>query len=971
MRKLIGLMCMCGLLAACGKKDLTTADAGGMDAAVGDAATTDAATTDAFATDAPATSIETIPETGSPVTFQGLNGAVNVVRDSRGMVHIYATTNHDAFMVEGYMMAQDRFAAMELVRRQVTGRLAEFGSALDPTLVGTDILSRWMGFRRQATAIYATYAEGSVEKVAMDAFAAGINVYIAELRAGTQHLPHGAEVLNLIVLNPDIFTDWDAIDSLAIGRFLSSDLSYSGDSDIANTEALAATQMAFNESSADAAHVARTGIFSDLWSLAPSAPTFIDPSFMPTSTEALHARIPRAKFPKAETLQNARKFFAPLQQLQALIAAPGESKGSNNWIVSGSRTDSRNPLLANDPHLALGSPALFWYVHLNTKRAGGNMNVQGLALMGVPGVVLGYNDTVAWGVTTAYHDVSDVYHETITPGAGGAADTVLFNSSQVAIEHVTETIKLASGDPLVVTFEKVPHHGLIVPTIANNAVVPRTANEALSVRWTGNDPSNELGAFLALNLASNLDDAKAAIRKFEVGAQNFVVITSDKHIYWSQHARVPVRAAAALTYDPATRTGYAPMFVLPGTGEYEWTGDVPETDIPHAEDPPSGFIVTANNDPTGATADGNPFDAPTYLGWDYDPGYRAARITSRLAQLTVDSDATPHSMQALQADTRSSLGAAYAEVFATAIDHLVAENASSGTYPDLLPVLTSLDGATFPALLDMQTRLRNWEATYATPAAVEGTPTMQEINDSVATTIFNTVLAELTTLTLQDEAAAIGADNRPDTAQAATFFAIALSDTRAPSAATYHDGGISVFDDLTTPDVVETRDERIVRAFLAALDYLETTYSSTVPTDWRWGTLHTVRFSSLIPVVGADVLSIPSKMDPIFPHGFPRHGDMYAVDVGNYNLWAYSDASGTPPTASFAHKNGSQQRLVVEMTPTGPRAWNAIPGGEILDAHSPHFRDEAELWRHNEAPPMYFTESDVVGHFETRVVFTP
>lgn len=170
-----------------------------------------------------------------------------------------------------------------------------------------------------------------------------------------------------------------------------------------------------------------------------------------------------------------------------------------------------------------------------------------------------------------------------------------------------------------------------------------------------------------------------------------------------------------------------------------------------------------------------------------------------------------------------------------------------------------------------------------------------------------------------------------------------------------------LWDDLETP-VVETRDERVVRAVIAALAWLEGTLGAEWD-GWRWGRLHAVRFSQIVPpVLDEGVVSIPPVGSEEYPLGFPRHGDYGAVDVGNFSL---TDG------ARFTHGSGASQRLVVEMTADGPRAFNALPGGQSEDIESPHHADEAEHWRRNQQPPLYFDRGEVEAHAEARFQLTP
>jgi penicillin amidase len=175
-------------------------------------------------------------------------------------------------------------------------------------------------------------------------------------------------------------------------------------------------------------------------------------------------------------------------------------------------------------------------------------------------------------------------------------------------------------------------------------------------------------------------------------------------------------------------------------------------------------------------------------------------------------------------------------------------------------------------------------------------------------------------------------------------------------------GDTVLWDDLATPAVSETRDERIARGMLDALALLRTRLGDD-PKEWQWGRLHTLKLESLVPsLTGESVVTIPKPGDTTFPDGFPRPGDNFGVDASNFGMWN---------PESFAYTSGPVQRLVVEMTTDGPRVWNALPGGQHFDPESKHHADEAELWRRNKATPVYFTESDVNAHVETKLSFSP
>lgn len=917
--------------------------------------------------DDPNKNIVTNPPNSSDIALTGLEGAVDVTVDDRGIPHIYGTSAHDVVMVQGYLMARDRFPQMEIVRRQVTGRLAEFLGAATADPLESDVSARVIGFKRIADKIYDSFAEGDEVKTALDAFAAGVNVYIQELRDGKSHLPKGSGVIELLASQPELLVDWTPQDSVAIGRYLSYSLSYDAG------EEVDFTQIRNDVMTVYPAGDARAGLFRDLWAFQPARAVFTRDGFpnlgMDSGTTAVISPSKAGSQKPGKTLQNS---FVPnvdaLARAKSFLKAAtklaeglgDETRGSNNWVVSGSKTASQAPLLANDPHLSLPSPPLFWYSHLNTKRAGGDLDVEGISLTGAPGVILGFNDKIAWGATTAGHDVTDVYEETITDNQDGTS-TVLFKNDQVAINKIKETIKVANSSDVVIELEEVPHHGIIIPTLENGMVVPRTSNKGISVRWTGDAVSNEIGAFLGLNKATTLDEAKKALDLFEVGAQSFVIATAEGDIFWSTQSKMPVRDANAMTYDPATMMGNAPAFVLPGDGSCEWTGFLEERYIPHDLNPAKGFIATANNDLIGTTADDNPFNDAHYAAWSNDLGHRIARITERLDELTQKGSVTPEDMMSVQGDHQSALGRLLSPAFVMVGKKVAEERATPGSHPELAALVAGAGAADLDLLADAIARMEAW--TFETPAGVDigdGEPSAAEIDDSIATSLFNAAMIHVVNLAFGDEGDAVG--HRPGSSNAAKALQWAILE---PEKMATYDAALMdtvLWDNVKTDMVQETRDQIIAQGMLEALVTLKSKLGDDIKA-WQWGKLHTLKLTAMVPeLAGESLATIPKPGDATFPNGFPRAGDNYGIDASNFGMWN--------PT-KYSYGSGPVQRLVVEMTKEGPKAWNALPGGQQYDPDGAHHADEMELWRRNQANPMYFIDADVDAHKESTLRFIP
>ena len=918
------------------------------------------------------------PSTPPPdeiLTLTGLDGQVDVTVDDRGIPHIRGTTVHDVLLAEGYLMARDRFAQMEFIRRSVTGRLAEVAGALSSGLIDDDRQQRFLGFKRVGQAIYDGLPATDPTRQAADAFVAGINQYIdGVLKQPGYVTTRGNEALALILSSPHA-DHWTGGDVFALARYQAWNLSYDAGADVSRTAARAGVAAAFPASSPDPLVAARAGLYQDWWTDKPARAVFSSDGFPNLTTDSgtrarVHAAAPFA--PDRRALDGAERFFARMDANPLLYRDP--HYGSNSWVVSGAKTSSGHPILSNDPHLSLIAPPVWWYVHLDTASKGGELglDVEGVAFAGLPGVVLGFNRKLAWSATTTGYDVTDVYDEQVTFRNDGDAvnpvwvpTAVRFRGADVPLQVVDEVIANQGQADEHYPVYVVPHHGALIP----DSIVPPTSvadphGHAMSVRYTGDVPTNELAFFVGLLSAGDFAAAETAQDNFRVGSQNFSFASATEGIRWSTESRIPQRDPRACTfaYDAGgIPTGVSPLFVLDGaSGDFEWTGDLDDAHIPHEVNPARGYIATANNDNVGVTADGNPCNDPYYLGGDFDVGYREARIRQRLDGLLTRGGITPDDMVALQGESTSILGEGMRTSMLAAIDHALGDTSDD---PALAAAMTEIGSAGRAQLMDARTRLAAWS--FATPNGV-GATAAGEIADSVATSIWNVTLTRLASLAFDDEGARVG--RKPGSLLAARALEWALASPL--SMATYRPayGGVNgwndtvLWDDLGTPAVRETKAERVVRAVIAAYGFL-TAELGADREQWRWGRLHQVRFSQVVPALdGNQQVSIPPTADPTFPDGFPRHGDLGAVDPGNYGIYGTTD---------FHFGSGASQRLVVEMTPDGPVARNALPGGQSEDPDSPHHRDEAEFWRTNQQPLLYFQAADIEAHAEKRIRFTP
>lgn len=914
---------------------------------------------------------ERVPVTET-LSITGLGASVNAVRDKYGWMHIYARNVEDAMRVQGWLMARDRGFQLELARRSATGRLAEILGEADPGQVEDDITMRTIGLHRAAKAMYAALDANGEHKKLLDAFADGVSQWNKGYREGKLKPP-----MELPGIPPSAFTDWSPVDSLAMARLQTFALSYDADDDISRSEKVEKTRAVFNASATDAAAKARAGILIDVFRFDPLNPAtplsgFKDdplpkdrlwqagaasPMGHGASTKLAHA----SSTPKLplELAAAAKPFLRSVKRVRDLIGGD-EFYGSNNWAVVGGKTQTGNAMVASDPHLGLSSPMVFWpnhlYVGSETKP---ELEVSGVAFPGIPGVVLGANRTLAWGSTTAAYDVTDVWKEKVASDGSG----VMLKGQKVAFQKVSETIKIANAPDYTWDVLVVPHHGPVVPEIDGGKVKPVVPDSnVLSVRWTGHQPSGEAEAVWDLAKAKNVDEARLALQPFATGAQNWMFADSAGDIFMFSQAKLPYRDKKAYTWDPASFSGTMPCFVLDGEkGEHEWTGGfLEEQYVPKSKSPASGWVATANGDHVGVTLDNDPTNdllpngKPFYTGCDYDLGFRQGRIHERLAakagSMTVDE------MASIQGDHKSALGTRLAKYLVTALEHAEAEKAGPGAYPELAAVVADPRYAT-ANVADLLDALKKWETESAYEAAAGVNLEDDSLNvdgkqalAAKATLIFNAWIVRAIGRTFDDEMAAAKVGNLGSSNMVKGF--ARLLETDPTKLATYDSasGQSALWDDMSTTSVVEKRDDRLVVAMLDAVDDLVKGFGAD-RNAWRWGAGHRVRLKGMISVWFVDV---PAFTDSAFKPGFPRPGDQYSVDACNFGI-----VRSLSSPLDFNYGSGPVQRFVAEVTKTGPKLRNALPGGTVLAKDSPFYRNEMELWRKNQNHEVPFEMDEV------------
>lgn len=839
----------------------------------------------------------------------GVSSRVEIARDEFGVPHIFARTLEDAAFAQGYMHARDRLFQIDLFRHLVEGRLSEyFGSVT----VDTDVQNRANMMTTDGRMVYEVMAEQSTgeEHSVLEAYSAGVNLFIGRVKSGAAPAPVAYDVPLLANWSADLIPEWRPADTLAIGRLQEMNLSDSAGEDIAR---------------GDAKTKLPADLYADLVRYQPADPIAILPDFYDSPFYGANGctTISMCGSSAMSTPLTGGDLYGGLDLAKTLRAVrtadpfgmndmPEGVEGSNNWVIAKEHTDNGHALVMNDPHLRFYVPPLFYHAQMDTRYYGssaGDSTIIGISFPGIPGVLIGYNDYVAWGATTVGYDVTDVYVETLSTDE----TAVLFNGSYVPLLEVPEDIGVLGATGLETqqqVIEVVPHHGAIIPGSKANG-------KAMSRKWTGLEPMSSVGALLDRMKAKNIDDFMAAMSRFVVGAQNWNGADTSGNTGYMPGARIPIRNDVGGACDPT--------IPMDGTGLCEWLGMIPPNEVPRVKNRENGYVVTANNDVTGTLADNDPRNDPQYLHSSNADGFRARRITDRVEALMAAGKISKDQMQKLQADTVS-LEAQRLMPFI-----LAARDAK----PD---VVTSL------GLADALARLAAWD--FSNPSGVaadyrdDGGPDAAEIDASIAAAIFNAFRPRFYNAVLADEQAQYGVA----AGDAASVLYLLENPTTSRT-------GTAIFDDVTTTGVVETADDTILKALKDAVDFLTTTLGSD-PSAWRWGTIHQVEVQDLFGEFG-----VPQrKLGP-----FPRGGANSTIDV----------AGTGGALEDFTYFAGPQMRFIADVGPDGIVGESSLPGGQIDDPESPHYDDLLPLWLRNETFPYYFKPQDVVAHTEELIVLEP
>lgn len=715
----------------------------------------------------------------------GLKERVEVIRDSYGIPHIYARNLSDLFYAQGYVQAQDRWWQMEFFRKTCAGRIEEL-TGKKAALVKSDIYLRSLGLYRVAEQEYRSYAPD--QRAILDAFARGVNAYISG--RSPRRLSVNYAILGLTGVAFKV-EPWTPLDSLAFSKLMAWDLGLSRDLELVRSKL-------YDRLGAEMAEQ----WLVPAWPLGRKSTILSDDELKKTFKTSFNPYKPDANHPvyagnrAGDASSTDRKWLRrdPLALTSgmddpgadlSLIIGQTEGTGSNSWVAVGGLTQGGKPLLANDPHLGIQQPSI-WYqiaLHCPDDGSGRPFDVAGFSFASSPGVVIGHNNDIAWGATNVYPDVNDQYRIRVNPANPLQYE---WNGKWRDMTVRDETI----GKPPVAIKVRQTHLGPIINDHSydqkSGEVSGYNDKDPLALRWTALEPGSIALAVIGLNRAKDWNDFRAALQYWDTPSQGVIYADRQGNIGYQMPGRVPIRVQ--------NHTGQIPA---PGwTDAYEWKGYVPYDLMPRLYNPARNYIVAANQEvaPPDYFAMLNRRLGPNvnahfgskFNKWVY--GYRSQRIDELVKQLAPHTVAT---YQTIQGDSKS----------------IPAD--------EILPALAGLKFSD-PALSEARDWLLMW-------GRFSG-------EESAGAALFNGFIMRLMKNTFQPKLEGIAKSDGGDK----ELWAVTLLMQKPDD---------PWWDDPATQEKRETRDDVLVRSFREGYAATEAALGKD-RSQWKWGTLHKATFVS-------------------------------------------------------------------------------------------------------------------------------
>ncbi|MFC4498694.1 MULTISPECIES: penicillin acylase family protein [Streptomyces] len=870
------------------------------------------------------------PQTKGSITLDGLSGPVDVKRDGYGIPQIYADSDEDLFMAQGYVQAQDRFYEMDVRRHMTSGRLSEmFGK----DQVDNDEFLRTMGWDRVAKQEYDDELSDSTKKY-LQAYAKGVNAYLK----GKDGKDISLEYAALGFTNDYKPAEWTPVDSVSWLKAMAWDLRGNMQDEIDRalmTSRLGAQQIEdlypdYPYKVGDESNtIVQQGEYDELTKTFQASDDSSDGSGTSTGDSTGTSGTSGNSGTSGDTVglqSQLEGLYNALDDLPTAVGVNGNGIGSNSWVVSGKYTITGKPLLANDPHLSASLPSV-WYqmgLHCRTVSSKCQYDVSGYTFAGMPGVIIGHNQDIAWGMTNSGADVTDLYLEKLS------GDGYEYDGKVRPFTTREETIKVAGGSSKKIVVRQTEDGMPLLSDrdkelvkVGQKATVDQSAPDrgdgyGIALKWTALEPGNSMDAVFAMNKAKDWDDFRDAAKSFDVPSQNLVYADTDGNIGYQLPGTIPTRAKGD--------NGSVPV---PGwNSKYKWTGTIDFDELPYEFNPERGYIVTANQ----AVIDPDKYPYTLTTDWGY--GTRSQRITELIKQkIKGGGKISTDDMRQMQTDNSSDIA-----------QELV---------PDLLKI--NLDD---PDVREAQDLLQGWDYTQDA--------------DSAAAAYFNAVWRNILKLAfgnklpkeLRVESQCLWVDpvnstNPVDDTQKVRECGQREADQAQP------DGGDRWFQVVrnlmdktdsawwttpasgTRPGADHNRDDLFKRAMIDARWELTAKLGKDIDT-WSWGRLHR--------------LFLKNQTLGTSGPGFLK----YVLNRGPWRLGggeAAVDATGWNAAGGYGVVWVPSMRMVVNLDDLDKSKWINLTGASG-HAFSAHYTDQTDKWAAGELLDWSFS-SKAVGKSTT------
>ncbi|MBL1082042.1 penicillin acylase family protein [Streptomyces actinomycinicus] len=896
------------------------------------------------------------PQTTGTIKLDGLSGPVDVKRDGYGIPQIYASSDEDLFMAQGFVQAQDRFYEMDVRRHMTSGRLSEmFGKGQ----VENDEFLRTLGWDRIAEQEYETKLSDSTKKY-LQAYAKGVNAYLQGKDGEDISLEYAA-----LALDNDYKPEkWTPVDSVSWLKAMAWDLRgnmqdevdralmtsrlgpqqiqdlypaypYGRNKPIVQEGQYDALTKAFQQGgSANSGQGAAGGATSGSQGTTGTTGTTGTAGGATSGSQGTTGTTGSSTSAGTGSGLTSQLggLYKVLDDLPTAVGVNGQGIGSNSWVVAGKHTITGKPLLANDPHLSASLPSV-WYqmgLHCRTVSSKCQYDVTGYTFAGMPGVIIGHNAKIAWGMTNSGVDVTDLYLEKVSSGG------YLYDGKVRPFKTREETIKVAGGSPKTIVVRQTQDGMPLLSdrddelvqvgrkAAVNTAAPDRGDGYGIALRWTALDPGTSMDAVFAIDKAADWSDFRAGAALFDVPSQNLVFASTDNHIGYTLPGKIPTRTAKG-----------AGAFPAPGwDSKYRWKGFIGKDELPYEYDPERGYIVTANQ----AVVDQAKY--PYRLTGDWGYGARSQRLTDLIeSKIKGDGRISTDDMRQMQLDNSSEI--------------------AKLLVPKLLKL--NLDD---PEVREAQKLLEGWDYTQDA--------------DSAAAAYFNAVWRNVLKLSfgnklpkeLRVKGQCLWVDKIDSTGPVDDDTKVRECGQRDAEQA-QPDGGDRWFEVVRTlmekPDSdwwktpasgtrpkADNRDELFVRAMIDARWELTAKLGKDIDT-WSWGRLHRLFLKNqTLGTEGPKVLQ-------------------YLLNRGPWNLSggeATVNASGWNAAGGYNVVWVPSMRMVVNLKDLDKSRWINLSGASG-HAYNAHYTDQTGKWVKGELLPWSFSGKAVGDSTSDTLVLRP